>query len=215
MICELSSVACRESTGTDRLSLGPVSLTDPKTAHCQRAGWKSHELGEGGPKTMRQFLFNEVLGLVLQEMFSSAAFLQVVLEILCILNENWGCPISFPYKVLGWEVSPADTCNQQENLGGFFLSSKAQWAPGKQQELSWGTGARYRAATQRNWIYLRDTKCIQFLPHPRAQGPLISLAVLFLLSSDSASSSSLNGELVWAQGKQNKLNPTIRQIYSW
>lgn len=50
MICELSNVACGESTGTHGLILGPVSLTDPKTAHCQRAGYKSHELGEGGPE---------------------------------------------------------------------------------------------------------------------------------------------------------------------
>lgn len=24
--------------------------TDPKTAHCQRLGYKSHQLGEGGPE---------------------------------------------------------------------------------------------------------------------------------------------------------------------
>lgn len=181
--------ACRESTGTDGPSLGPLSLTDPKStiANHQHSGYKNNGLWEGGPKNHDMFCISWDTGLGAPgHMFSSTLFPQAVLEIHCILNENWGCPSCFPYKGLGREVSPAEVHSLQQNLGGFFLSSERHiehqgnnknWA----EELGQNTEHRYR---QRYWIYLRGTKYIQFVPHPRAQGPLISLAMLFLLSSD-------------------------------
>lgn len=164
--------------------LWPTPKVPLQTANIQNTKIKDYERGD--LKIMRCFVFHEILGLVLRAMFSSTLFPQAVLEIHCILNENWGCPSCFPYKGLGREVSPAEVHSLQENLGGFFLSSERHiehqgnnknWA----EELGQNTRHRYR---QRYWIYLRGTKYIQFVPHPRAQGPLISLAVLFLLSSD-------------------------------
>lgn len=68
--------------GTDGLSLGPVSLAVPlQTANM----WDTEMNYERGDlKNMRYFIFNEILGLVLQVMLSSTAFPRAVLETHCI-----------------------------------------------------------------------------------------------------------------------------------
>lgn len=174
--------ACGENMGTDGLSLGPVSLAVPlQTANM----WDTEMNYERGDlKIMRYFIFNEILGLVLQVMLSSTAFPRAVLETHCIWNENWDCPSCFPCKGLGREVSAAKAHSLQENLGDFFLLSKRHIEhQGNNKNQAEEQGKTRGSDRDRGTEYIQEILNIfNSFPHPRAQGPLISLAVLFCSS---------------------------------